>query len=102
MGDKEKDHSCAPNYERDHEQAQKLRIFLYENYPTDEDHEESEYVISIIATLTTRLAAAEKVVEEVRKGVRYAGGRWCEWGERAEGVYEIIDNALITHEEGKP
>ena len=79
MGDKERDHSCAPNYERDHEQAQKLRIFLYENYPTDEDHEESEYAISIITTLTTRLALADKERDEAIENLKTgcAGENCC-------------------------
>lgn len=39
---------------------------------------------------------AEELYTAIEKALATAARRWCEWGERAETVEEILDNALTA------
>lgn len=51
-----------------------------------------------LSELRARAEAAEARVAELEAAIRnarkMATGRWCEWGDRAEGVAEILAAAL--------
>ena len=49
-------------------------------YCSPEDYRE-------LRTLAARLAEAER---KIAGALRTAGGRWCEWGSRAESVRDIL------------
>jgi hypothetical protein len=40
-----------------------------------------------------------KLVADIKKAMEYSGGRWCEWGERAEKVRDILEDARARAEE---
>jgi len=51
-------------------------------------------VQSKIDALRKRAETAEAQLDAVRDAYDYANYRWCEWGERAERCFELIEQAL--------
>ena len=56
------------------------------------------------------LTRGDRLLEAIQNALERSGNRWCEWGQRAEGVAKILneavygpdpDDALVDNEDGK-
>jgi hypothetical protein len=47
-------------------------------------------------------AASSELLAAAESAMKMAGGRWCEWGERAIGVEEILDAAIASEKARQP
>jgi len=47
-------------------------------------------LVSLAKTLLARDKYCTELEERIAKALKYSGGRWSEWGDRAMGVLEIL------------
>ena len=57
----------------------------------------AEEVVSGMTPATVPREIADRLATAITFAMTHANGRWCEWGERAETVRDMIDEAIADY-----